>query len=532
VRDGVERARDAIARVPHTRARRRARSRSIALDRATRRGVERGARAMARERRRDDVTLPRATKLALIRFPGYVDDVDACERMLGGRAALSEACFPRETSRRRAAGGRATSEDGATTGRRRRDGGRLELRFANANANAKAKANGRRSVAYGERRETRSIVLKMTERADANGGTRTEVEAIGLARRVFLFRGAADFGRRNEGRDDDAGRRDAVDGVKWLKDAKGGANDPFELGNEGDGGVGGMGATSLRPPLYTRDDIPVANYFEQNDTGATTTREVDFHEIAVPTRGLAMEDASSAAVSAMRALMEERDVWAPLAALARLPKSLADEIVSRKLHATTCYQFSSGPFKKSWIKVGVDPRFDRTYVRHQTVTLRLPANWFRDDDEEGARRKERFSLSSRADRGYHAAIHGFRAIPDARHPVLSLADIDLPSVRAAVERAATCEDPPSACDERRGWLSAALHRKIQRAILRGYQTLLNGGDPIAVDEASMADADDAAVDDDFIANDAAAPKVAADDDEGDEYEILAGDDDSGDDDIA
>jgi hypothetical protein len=30
VRDGVERVRDAIARVPHTRARRRARSRSIA----------------------------------------------------------------------------------------------------------------------------------------------------------------------------------------------------------------------------------------------------------------------------------------------------------------------------------------------------------------------------------------------------------------------------------------------------------------------------------------------------------------------
>ena len=487
------------------------------------------SRSMARARRRDDVTLPRATKLALIRFPGYVDDVDACERMLGGRAALSEACFPREYARRRAATREtARGEDGATTGRRRRDGGRLELRFANANANANA--NARRSVAYGERRETRSIVLKMTERAEANGGTRTEVEAIGLARRVFLFRGAADFGRGREGRDDETGRRDAADGMRWLKDAKGAANDPFELGSEGDGGVGRMGATSLRPPLYTRDDIPVANYFEQNDTGATTTREVDFHEIAVPTRGLAMEDASGAAVSAMRALMEERDVWAPLAALARLPKSLADEISSRKLHATTCYQFSSGPFKKSWIKVGVDPRFDRTYVRHQTVTLRLPANWFRDDDEEGARRKERFALSSRADRGYHAAIHGFRAIPDARHPVLSLADIELPSVRAAVERAATCANPPSACDERRGWLSAALHRKIQRAILRGYQTLLNGGDPIAVDEASMAAVDDAAVDDDFIANDAAAPKVAAGDDEDDEYEILAGDDDSADDD--
>lgn len=53
-----------------------------------------------------------------------------------------------------------------------------------------------------------------------------------------------------------------VDGVKWLKDVKGGVNDLFEFGNEGDGGVGGMGATSLRSSLYTRDDIFVANYFE------------------------------------------------------------------------------------------------------------------------------------------------------------------------------------------------------------------------------------------------------------------------------
>lgn len=61
--------------------------------------------------------------------------------------------------------------------------------------------------------------------------------------------------------------------------------------------------------------------------------------------------------------------------------------------------------------------------------------------------------------------------------------------------------------------------------------MLNGGDLIVVDEVLMVDADDVAVDDDFIANDVVAFKVVVDDDEGDEYEIFVGDDDFGDDDI-
>ena len=109
--------------------------------------------------------------------------------------------------------------------------------------------------------------------------------------------------------------------------------------------------------------------------------------------------------------------------------------------------------------------------------------------------------------------------------MLSLADVALPSVRAAVELAAASVDAPSACEERRGWLSPWLHRKIQRAIVRGYQTLLSGGDPIAVDEASMGNADEAAADDetrpDSVADDA--------DDAAIDYEILGDQDDSDDD---
>ena len=144
--------------------------------------------------------------------------------------------------------------------------GRLELNFRAVDGEGDRGA----SVVYGERRETRSIVLKMTEYRDVDaedGTTTTEVEAVGLAKRVFLFRGAADFQTCASV----SGRaRGAIDG---LKEMKGPSNDPFDLGQEWEANARAMGEMSLRPPLRTRDDIPVDDYFEQRDSGATTTPE-------------------------------------------------------------------------------------------------------------------------------------------------------------------------------------------------------------------------------------------------------------------
>lgn len=487
------------------------------------------ARARGRANMSYDVIVPRATKLALVRFPGYVDDARRCEEALGGCEALTRACFPREGARRRRAMRERSKESGDDVREDASDGlgrgrgdleamktgaghGRLELNFRAVDGDGDRGA----SVVYGERRETRSIVLKMTEYRDVDaedGTTTTEVEAVGLAKRVFLFRGAADFQTCASV----SGRaRGAIDG---LKEMKGPSNDPFDLGQEWEANARAMGEMSLRPPLRTRDDIPVDDYFEQRDSGATTTREVDFHELAVPSRGMEVEDAPEEALRAMRALMEERDVWAPLAALARVPKPTANDIVARKLHAMTCYQFSSGPFKRLWIKVGVDPRFNAAHALDQTVTVRLPGSWFREGDAECVKRKERFTLSSRSDREYHDATHAFRTVPDVRHPVLFLRDVALPSVRAAAELAASSSSP-AACDERLGWFTSGAFRKIQRAILRGYQTLMNGGDPIATDEAAMdAVDDDRSVDDDA----SLAPTDSAADAADAEYRILGPD---------
>jgi len=356
------------------------------------------------------------------------------------------------------------------------------------------------------RRRARSV--ERGECAAVSEKGEVSVEALGLARRAFMFRGAADFQRRRTDGNDDAKKRRKSDGdggvfedddVFTLKPVRGPANDPFMLGEEAESVMhGAMGSMSLRPPLYTRDDVPVTDYFALQDTGAKTTREVDFHEIAVPSRGIELE-MSRECRRTLEALAEEKDAWAPLAALAKSPKPLADEIFAKKLYATTFYQFSNGPFKRLWIKVGVDPRQDRSFVRTQTVTVRLPVEWFRPGAAENKKR-ESLSSNSKTDRDYHAAIHAFRALPDVRHPTLVIGELALRSVQSIVEGVATSSVGPFACDERRGWLPSAAHRKVQRAVLRAFEALMNDDDPIAADAAAMdvnepTEADDAMADD-------------------------------------
>ena len=490
---------------------------------------------VAAPRRRDAVVVPRSTRLALVRFPGYVSNIARVERALGGRRALTRACFPREAlkrERRVHAGVDGTpGAESAVVGVGGERHGRLEL---NLQFDASGRASSSASRVYGERRETRSIVLKLTKRRRRGGGrnvgecgdggvSEVSVEALGLARRAFLFRGAADFQRRqidgngnDDGDDDDAKKKklkknasgsnggDVVNDVFALKPVRGPANDPFMLGEEAESVMhGAMGSMSLRPPLYTRDDVPVTDYFALQDTGAKTTREVDFHEIAVPSRGIELE-MSRECRRTLEALSAEKDAWAPLAALAKSPKPLADEIAAKKLYATTFYQFSNGPFKRLWIKVGVDPRQDRSFVRTQTVTVRLPSEWFRPGAAENKKR-ESLSSNSKTDRDYHAAIHAFRALPDVRHPTLVIGEVGLRSVQSIVEGVASSSVGPFVCDERRGWLPSGAHRKVQRAVLRAFEALMNGEDPIAADTAAMdvnepTEADDA-MDDDVMDDD-------------------------------
>ena len=126
----------------------------------------------------------------------------------------------------------------------------------------------------------------------------------GSAKRVFLFRGVADFQTCASV----SGRaRGAIDG---LKEMKGPSNDPFDLGQEWRRSEGDGGDVSSTARCARETTFPSTTTLN-SETAARRRRGGGFHEPAVPSRGMEVEDAPEEALRAMRALMEERDVWAP-----------------------------------------------------------------------------------------------------------------------------------------------------------------------------------------------------------------------------
>ena len=152
------------------------------------------------------------------------------------------------------------------------------------------------------------------------------------------------------------------------------------------------------------------------------------------------------------------------------------------------------PVQTTWIKVGVDPRFNAANGLDQTVTGR-DRSWFRRRARGGRRvkRKEGFARLAIRSRGITTRRTRFERFQTFVTPALPfLRDVEgKPEFSRRLRQGAGVV---LAADRRRGralgWLRSGAFRKIQRAILRGYQTLMNGGDPIATDEAAMDAVDD------------------------------------------
>ena len=209
------------------------------------------------------------------------------------------------------------------------------------------------------------------------------------------------------------------------------------MGGEREGDGGDVSSSRCAARRHSVDD-----YFEQRDSGATTTRRWISTSSRCHRTGWRWRTRPRRRLGHARADGGARRVGAARRIGARAAPT-ANDIVARKLHAMTCYRFSSGPFKRLWIKVGVDPRFNAAHALDQTVTVRLP--------ELVSRGRRRVRQTQRA---FHVilairsrvsdATHAFRTVPDVRHPVLFLRDVALPSVRAAAELAASSSSPPRA----------------------------------------------------------------------------------------
>lgn len=72
-------------------------------------------------------------------------------------------------------------------------------------------------------------------------------------------------------------------------------------------------------------------------------------------------------------LFKERGVWSMTALCARTSQSLLYAV--RRLVAGHAYRFVTGPWRRLWVRRGLDPRADASTRCMQMIEFRMPSQW-------------------------------------------------------------------------------------------------------------------------------------------------------------
>ena len=264
------------------------------------------------------------------------------------------------------------------------------------------------------------------------------------------------------------------------------ADDPFRVGERAAAAlsrVAGVGSLVTPPPSAgdrTDDYLRAAARGFADGASARGRRkdfkaERDFAERSVPPwlgEPSADSGCSRETFDALRDLFERRPAWAHVAALEAVPAGLrkaAEAALPR-----VAYKFANGPFRKVWIRRGVDPRLDRSFAKYQVIEVRQPPSFV--DGEKGVRGAAKTTTS-------HADAHAFRALPVSRYPAYQLCDIDLGGVRATLEALAADPSAPARCLEQMGFLTRNIQGRIRDCVSAANRALYEGRDPrVAADD--------------------------------------------------
>ncbi|MEW5300868.1 MAG: hypothetical protein WDW36_003766 [Sanguina aurantia] len=202
---------------------------------------------------------------------------------------------------------------------------------------------------------------------------------------------------------------------------------------------------------------------------------------------------ASAAAAASRA--QQAASSAPAAGPAKRCSVAELESVLR----TRCYQFTSGPWYKTYIQLGHDPRSDPTSRRLQTISYTLPSDWFShihplssrlSSPSKASRQQSEVasaieaaakdvsgggSSPSHTPRGNGPAvpssmtdIHGFRALPTTRTSWLQLVDLQDDKIQHLLSRT----DATKRCTEPTGWLTLNIMEQLKRMAAQRFEALM------------------------------------------------------------
>ena len=365
---------------------------------------------------------------------------------------------------------------------------------------------------YGERASTSGLVLRIsrgkrqrtaspTESVAGSGDVR--VEAVGRVTHVVQFRGMADFQHTRAAEDPALASNSGVatagftpGGVPFSCGIPDGPrSDPFRLGDRAEAALAGVpakdpqdgrvGSLVMVPPIYSKVDEPEAYGIGTGGGGSRRggiSDDVDFTEGSVPPRVDQSADTAgcpSDVLAALEGKLDARPVWAHHALLEVLPEAARG--AAKKALPFLAYRFANGPFRKLWIKRGVDPRADVSFAKYQIHEMRLPSAWYEGGSSREEQRGEARTSTS------HGEVHRFEALPKSRYVVYQLCDIELPGVQAVLSSLAMDPNVSARCKEQLGFLTAKSHKRIQACLKGASEALYLGNDPVAAEVSALSE---------------------------------------------
>lgn len=156
--------------------------------------------------------------------------------------------------------------------------------------------------------------------------------------------------------------------------------------------------TTLPPPIWSNANVPQGYTYRQNPTTTIATEpltgkvivkstapapRIFSHQVqwntaeypSSPMPGITPLEAESkthrATVVALQKLFEKRPIWTRRAMLNSLESNLASFNIVRFCIAHVAYAARSGPWRDTYIRLGVDPRTDPKYRKYQAIMLQL-----------------------------------------------------------------------------------------------------------------------------------------------------------------
>ncbi|KAK6097683.1 tau 95 subunit of transcription factor TFIIIC [Batrachochytrium dendrobatidis] len=327
---------------------------------------------------------------------------------------------------------------------------------------------------------TANLLLKVVKRTNRKTGETTmEHHIAGLVSKTCRFRGMADFQYEVDPDDPLVKLRYKMEtlDVKTLDEL------PFNMEKKSNGPP----LHHIPPPMFSRIQWPLEYKYQQNPASikkrTANVRTVhgkfklkpgllvyDFSTPNVPNEPPENHDAAKELIDMLRELFAQRPIWSRAAIMATINSPLTRQKPLTDALSMVAYYTITGPWRSLWIRLGYDPRKERSSRLYQTADLRsrknshirakrLPQSY--DDTTvnlEPVKAQEEKSVKS----------YIFDGVTKVNFGIFQLCDVTDPSLKTMITSAKYCR---SEYDERDGWYVADHQRLIRIAISRKLWTL-------------------------------------------------------------